>query len=175
MLRRFVEGSFVLAVVLFVADLGAARLWRQPGDGLYWRAAALTRGAADLGPVEFVGLYRRATPNDALACPERLCQKAKADLTSPVFLVSADELRKKVAVVADAEPDTSAIPGGQFVQYSPLFRFPDIIDVSVVEAGAKASTLSIYSRSVFGYTDFGVNKQRIERWLAALQRITPTS
>jgi uncharacterized protein (DUF1499 family) len=32
------------------------------------------------------------------------------------------------------------------------------------------ATLAIYSRSLIGHGDFGVNRARIERWLAALAR-----
>ncbi|MCB1632914.1 MAG: DUF1499 domain-containing protein [Pseudomonadales bacterium] len=35
--------------------------------------------------------------------------------------------------------------------------------------GEARSTLIIYSRSVYGYSDLGVNKARVNRWLAELQ------
>jgi uncharacterized protein (DUF1499 family) len=38
----------------------------------------------------------------------------------------------------------------------------------VLPAGAGRSTLAIYSRSLVGRKDFGVNRARIQRWLAAL-------
>ena len=180
MLRRLIEGLIVLVALGIAAAIGAARLWPQPGDGLYWRAAAIARMPQDLGPVDFVVLQRRTIHNEGLTCPESLCQKAKADMTAPVFPVPATELRRKVGIVAMSEPNSAELActadcdhRGRYVEYSPLFQFPDVIDVRVIEAGAHASTLAIYSRSVFGYWDFDVNTVRIERWLAALKRITP--
>jgi uncharacterized protein (DUF1499 family) len=49
-------------------------------------------------------------------------------------------------------------------------RFPDTIDVEVVPVGDDKSTLAIYSRSLVGRSDFGVNRARIARWMAALEK-----
>ena len=181
MARRSIEGFFVVLVLAVIATIGAGRLWPDPIDGVYARAAALARMSGDSGAIDFPLLLRRATPNQALVCPERLCQKAKSDVLAPVFPVPADELLKRVQRVVESEPNSDTLKcaadcglSARYVEYSPLFRFPDIIDVEVVSAGAKASTLAIYSRSVFGYWDFDVNKSRVDRWLAALKRITPS-
>jgi len=47
-------------------------------------------------------------------------------------------------------------------------RYPDTIDIEVLSAGTNQSTVAIYSRSLVGSLDFGVNRKRVERWLAAL-------
>ena len=57
--------------------------------------------------------------------------------------------------------------GARFVQYTRLMRYPDTIDVEVIPAGEN-STLALYSRSLVGRKDFGVNRARLKRWLAAL-------
>jgi uncharacterized protein (DUF1499 family) len=182
MLRRLIEGLVVLAVLAVAGSMLAARYWQTPGEGFWWRAAALANMPNDNGPIDPVQVTRRATPSDALVCPERVCQKAKSDAVAPVFLVTAAELRRKVAIVAMSEPRTDELPcaatcakTARFVQYSAVFLFPDTIDVTVSDAGAKASTLAIYSRSVVGTGDGGVNRARVERWLAALHRIIPES
>jgi len=54
------------------------------------------------------------------------------------------------------------------VQRSALFRFPDTVSIEVIPLGDSRSTLAIYSRSTYGYSDLGVNRKRIERWLARL-------
>ena len=179
MLRRSIETVVVLIALAVVATLAAARLWPEPGHGFYWRLAALAHMPRDTGPLDLTQLRRRASPNDALVCPERTCQKAATDAAAPIFPVPAPELLRKVGLVALSEPGSAELAckdacdhAGRFVEYSPLFQFPDVIDVSVIEAGANSSTLAIYSRSVFGYWDFEVNKVRIERWLAALKRIS---
>jgi uncharacterized protein (DUF1499 family) len=180
MLRRFIEGLVILAVLAVAGSMGAARVWTEPGAGFWWRAAALARMPADSGPIDPVLVERRATASDALVCPERVCQKAKPDLIAPVFAVAADELRRKVALIALSEPRTDELAcsancakTARFVQYSAVFQFPDTIDVTVSEAGPKNATLSIYSRSLVGYGDGGVNLERVARWLKALDRIIP--
>jgi uncharacterized protein (DUF1499 family) len=180
MLRRVIEGLILLIVLAVAGSLGAARFWQKPGEGFWWRVAELAQMPSDSGPLDISQTARRTSPTDALVCPERVCQKAKPDILAPVFLVSAADLRLKVAIVAMAEPRTEELPcvsecekTARFVQYSPVFLFPDTIDVKVIEAGAKASTLEIYSRSLVGYGDWGVNRERVERWIAALHRIIP--
>jgi len=184
MLRRLIEGLFVLALLAVAGSMAAARVWPEPGYGFWWRLAEIAQMPRDSGPLDISQTPRRASANDALVCPERVCQKAKPDSLAPVFLVSAAELRRKVALVAASEPRTDELPcpaatdcarSARFVQYSPVFLFPDTIDVTVIDAGAKASTLAIYSRSVVGFGDGGVNRQRVERWIAALHRIIPES
>jgi uncharacterized protein (DUF1499 family) len=56
-----------------------------------------------------------------------------------------------------------------YVQRSRIIGFPDYITVKAVpmetglpEAGAG---LIVYSRSRYGYGDFGVNRARVEAWL----------
>jgi uncharacterized protein (DUF1499 family) len=38
----------------------------------------------------------------------------------------------------------------------------------VIDIEAALSTLAIYSRSQYGYYDFGANKRRVEKWLEQL-------
>jgi uncharacterized protein (DUF1499 family) len=47
-------------------------------------------------------------------------------------------------------------------------RYPDTIDVEILPADEGRSTLAVYSRSLVGRKDFGVNHARLRRWLAAL-------
>ena len=55
---------------------------------------------------------------------------------------------------------------------SALLNFPDLVTVQVEQVAADRSTLVIWSRSVYGRSDFGVNRKRTEAWLAALQQST---
>lgn len=56
-----------------------------------------------------------------------------------------------------------------YVQLSNFWHFPDFIDVKFVALNSNQSSLSIYSRSQFGYSDLGVNKKRVKQWLLALK------
>ena len=56
-----------------------------------------------------------------------------------------------------------------FAARSAVFNFPDLIAAQVNEAGADQSMLVLYSRSVYGYSDLGVNRRRLDDWLVALR------
>jgi uncharacterized protein (DUF1499 family) len=129
-------------------------------------------GPPDLGPIDFQTFRRRKTPNDALACPPGFCANAEPDIAPPLYPVSGERLRLIVAEAATADPDTQPIYAGRwddhdrYLARSRVFRFPDTIDVLVIERAANQATLAIYSRSQIGRSDLGVNRARIERWLS---------
>ncbi len=135
-------------------------------------------GPADLGPVTFETLKRRASPNDSLACPESLCT-AKSDMTPPVFAVSAPDLQKAFAKVVAAEPSVEQVGSDdagftqRYVQRTKIMRFPDTIVVRFIDLGEGRSTIALYSRSKLGESDFGVNRARIERWIEKLAKEAP--
>jgi uncharacterized protein (DUF1499 family) len=165
--------------LICVGLVAAGVLLDRAGRGLGpWAGLARLIGRArDLGPVSFPTLVRRATPNDALACPADGCGGAKADLQAPTFPVPASELRGRLEAVVRGEPRTSHIPGGtdddrrvRLMQKSAVLRFPDIIDVEIIAVDSARSTVALYSRSVIGISDFGVNRARLARWLDALAR-----
>ena len=63
--------------------------------------------------------------------------------------------------------DTAALREG-WVARSFVWNFPDIVWAQVRPAGKASSELLLYSRSVYGYGDFGVNRKRLASWLAAV-------
>ncbi len=135
-------------------------------------------GPADLGPVEFETLVRRTTPNDALACPPGICQ-AQSEVTPPVYAVIAADLRAAFAKAISAEPRLTAVASddatltGRYIQRSALMRYPDTIVVRFFDLPESRSTIALYSRSQLGHGDMGVNRARIERWLAKLGEYAP--
>ncbi len=148
-----------VAVLAFVL-LGPERIWRVFGE-------------ADLGPVSFEQLERRASPNDALACPEDVCT-ASADIKAALYPVTARELRIAFAKVIAAEPRVTTVDADaatltdRYIQRTGWFGFPDTIVVQFLDRPDSQSTLAIYSRSQLGESDLGANKARIERWLSRL-------
>jgi uncharacterized protein (DUF1499 family) len=148
-------------------------LEKRPGYGIYYGLAKLTGAPLDIGPVDWQTLTRHATPNDALVCPAGHCPNARPDWDAKAYAMPPGDLLVRLKGIALAEPGTKELDRGngdrtaRFVQYSRLMRFPDTIDVAVFPAGDKA-TLAIYSRSLIGRKDFGVNRARVRRWLAAL-------
>jgi uncharacterized protein (DUF1499 family) len=141
-------------------EMGLERTWQ----GLF--------GSPDLGPVEFATLRPRATPNAALICPRDICPQAQADAEPPVFPVPSARLRSLVSEVALSEPGTSLLDRGpqqdRYLVRTRFMRFPDTVVVQVFDRGQDASTLALYSRSQVGRSDFGVNRRRIERWMARI-------
>jgi uncharacterized protein (DUF1499 family) len=55
------------------------------------------------------------------------------------------------------------------VERSRYFAFPDIMTVRFFKRGEDKSTLAIYSRSVYGRYDFGVNRARVEKLLRIIR------
>jgi uncharacterized protein (DUF1499 family) len=166
----------LLAVAVLVLGLAARVEWSVVGLDDLWTAIA---GPADLGPVDFKTVLRRTTPNDALACPPGFCPMAKSDLDAPVFLVDAAQLRDALekTALSDGEVEkvfTSPHDGAErYVARSRLMRFPDTVNVQVIDLAPQRSSLALYSRSQLGRSDFGANKARLERWLQALQQTLP--
>ena len=145
-------------------------LWRAWEAGLdrTWQAAF---GSSDLGPVDFTALVRRRTPNDALACPRDLCP-AQADFEPPVFPVPAARLRALLSEAALSEPNTVLVEStptqDRYLVRTRLMRFPDTVVAEALARGEEHSTLALYSRSQIGRSDFGVNRGRLERWVARI-------
>jgi uncharacterized protein (DUF1499 family) len=118
-------------------------------------------------------IQRPASPNTALAAPAGT--DPAPDIVTPVFAVPPSRLYDAVIAVAAGQPRTfvaAAYPAERqvhFVARSAVFNFPDLIAAQIGEAGPATATLVLYSRSVYGYSDLGVNRQRVSTLLAALQ------
>jgi uncharacterized protein (DUF1499 family) len=118
-------------------------------------------------------IVRPASPNTALAAPPGF--KPAPDVATPVFKLSADRLFATIQAVAADQPRTwqaASYPQqlqAHYVARSAVFNFPDLIMVQVTPGTPGSSFLIIYSRSVYGESDLGVNRKRAETWLAALQ------
>ncbi len=125
--------------------------------------------------LDFALLELTEKPNQYLVCPPDYCQKAAAHREAPVFDVPAAKLRDAWAKVLADQPRTKTLEEDgaslsyEYVQRSALFRYPDFISVQFVPLNEARSTMAIYSRSKYGYSDLGVNKKRIDTWLDLLE------
>lgn len=114
--------------------------------------------------------------NQYLAAPPGF-GTARPDRTTPQFPRPAADLAQIFLAMALAQPRVTLRGQRQdglafeLVQRSALLRFPDIVTVEVIPVDEQRSTLAIFSRSVYGRRDFGVNRQRVEDWLARLARL----
>ncbi|MDJ0390972.1 DUF1499 domain-containing protein [Roseomonas sp. E05] len=138
--------------------------------------ALLGRGAHGLPlpqPMAFDAAFRLPpSPNTALAAPpgsslpaHRWVEPYRA---SPTALMAA--LRR----VAAARPRCTLLAEwpergqAQWVERTRWANFPDIL-VAQVSPDPAGAALVLYSRSLFGWSDLGVNGRRLAGWLAALE------
>ena len=124
-------------------------------------------------PMDIAHITRPASPNTALAAPEGF--SPAPDMVTPSYPVPAARLLELIQAVATSQPrtfQTAFYPDRLQVHYvarSAVLNFPDLIMVQVRDEGLERSNLILYSRSVYGYGDFGVNRRRVETWLGGLQ------
>ena len=157
----------VAAVTVAAAVLLFTPLGERPLNALF--------AVGDVESVDFAALKLTDRPNQFLMCPPEFCG-ADPHADSPVFDVSVEQLRLvRWREVLAAQPRVELVAEDQdgrqfdYVQRSARFRFPDIITVRFISVSPSQSTLAIYSRSVYGKSDLGVNRERIEVWLQNLR------
>ncbi|HEY1933527.1 MAG TPA: DUF1499 domain-containing protein [Acetobacteraceae bacterium] len=126
-------------------------------------------------PMDTAHIVRPASPNTALAAPAGFAPPP--DIVTPVYAAPAARLYADIEAVAAAQPRTypaAAYPDrlqAHWVVRSAALNFPDLVTAQIAPAGPDAATLVLYSRSMYGYSDLGVNRDRLEAWLAALHRM----
>lgn len=125
------------------------------------------------------------SPNWALGAPREVNTIATPTHEVPVFATGPEELLGYLDTVAEAEERVDPLvpawsPLGvarAYVQRSATFGFPDVISVEAVDLGigdaGQRASLVIYSQSVYGYSDLGVNGARLDRWLEQLAEVAP--
>jgi uncharacterized protein (DUF1499 family) len=141
--------------------------------------ALLGRGPNGLEPpvpIEFAALVQPRSPNTCLAAPAD--HPGPKQITSPNLPATPDAVFTTLLALAEGFPRTWRLAAwperrqAQWVERSALVNYPDIIVAEVV-ATPGGTSLFLYSRSLFGYSDLGMNAKRVERWLAALQAALP--
>ncbi len=136
--------------------------------------ALFGRGAQGLPPPEpldFDRLVLPRSPNACLAAPAGA--HPGAHLTVPPLSVDAATAWPVLRRLGERLPRTTPLGEwperrqAQWVERSGLANLPDII-VAELRPGPGGAGLFLYSRSLFGWSDLGVNRRRVEAWLAAL-------
>jgi uncharacterized protein (DUF1499 family) len=129
-------------------------------------------------PIDPGAIVRPATPNTALAAPAGFAPKP--DLDTPVYRVAPAALFADLEKLAASEPRTylqATFADRLQVQYvvrSTLLNFPDLVMAQVLAGpDAGSARLVLWSRSVYGQSDLGVNRKRVAAWLAALGAAVP--
>jgi uncharacterized protein (DUF1499 family) len=113
-------------------------------------------------------------PNQYLLCPKAMCT-TQTDGEAPVFDVPIEQLQVAWDEMQAEQPRLQVLRRDvtnvqiDYVQRSRLLRFPDLITVRFVPIDDAHSTVAIYSRSVYGKGDMGINRIRVEEWLARVK------
>lgn len=119
---------------------------------------------------------RTGSPNDYLVASDGTTA-AETDVTGPVLGIPPKEHLFLFDSVARNSDRVTVLAGSvddlhiTYVQRSLVIGFPDYITVKAIPVG-DGSALIIYSRSRYGYSDMGVNKDRIDQWLAQMSPLS---
>lgn len=153
---RILKTIAVLALVALIVLAAVMRI--VPDDPADWHADPATA-------------ERTGRPNDYLVAPaggsaaepDRIGRVHATDPRDLIFQLDAVARPAGAHVIAGSLDDLWVT----YVQRSTVFGFPDYISVKAV-AVEGGSALIIWSRSRYGHSDWGVNKDRVERWLTQL-------
>ncbi len=113
-------------------------------------------------------------PHSYRVAPPALTQEF-VDFPAPVYTANPTLMAKAFDDFVLRQPKTIRIAGSveegwmTYVQRSERLNFPDYISVKFIDLNGGRSTVAIYSRSRFGYSDMGVNAARVNGWLASLR------
>ena len=130
-------------------------------------------------PGDISEIRRPASPNTCLAGPAGFTPAP--DLQTRRFAMAPDRLLAAMQGVIMAQPRVAALaddPGrlrADYVVRSRVFGFPDIVLAQALPAGDGQSDLVLYSYSLKGYYDFGVNRGRVKALLTALDGVLARS
>ena len=118
-------------------------------------------------------------PNEYFIAPDNYMRRARAQLESEVYPVSADVLQDSLDKVITSLDRISYIDSDsstrrkEYVQRALIFRWPDVITYTTIPITPTTSTLALHSYSVYGAGDLGVNRARVENIISKLDAITP--
>ncbi|MDO9498546.1 DUF1499 domain-containing protein [Falsiroseomonas sp.] len=138
--------------------------------------AAMMRGRGTAGlppaaPVDFSRLVLPASPNACLLAPPAMT--TQPHIAQPLLPVSPEAAWAALRMLGEAEPRCWKMAEWpekrqlQWVVRTRLANFPDLVNGQVVPL-VGGSGIFLYSRSLLGYYDFGVNRRRIVAWRARL-------
>lgn len=120
------------------------------------------------------GAYVRLAPTNAEDWHVPVTATSDADMRNGVVRVisGGQEDFARLDEMIQQTPRTSVLAGSleegriTYVTRSLIWGFPDYATVELNEE----DTLTIHSRLRFGHHDLGVNKERVEGWLASFNR-----
>ncbi len=159
-------GRWLAAAVLLAAATGYVVINTSGHDPARWHVDPATARPG-------------GNPNQYITAPPGTTA-APADAETRLYPERPRALLARFDAIARAQPRTQVVAGDPdslmitYVQRSRVFGFPDYLTVKAVaivgSTGEGGASLIIWSRARYGRSDFGVNRARVEAWLAALDR-----
>lgn len=153
--RKIVIAGLIGVAALAGAGLAYVRL--APSDPAVWHVDPLTTA-------------RTGKPNDVLAAP---ADAPGAEIETPpqpqepaALIAALDAIAAEAGAVR--LDDRSDPARATWVVRSAWVGYPDYVSARAWVGPDGATRFALYSRSRFGHSDLGVNRQRVEAWLAAL-------
>jgi uncharacterized protein (DUF1499 family) len=108
----------------------------------------------------------------APAKPNRWLIREGGDAPPVILPEPPDQVAARLDAIARATPRTELLAGEGFhktwITRSKTVGFPDYTSIRLEPEG-QGTRLTLFARSRFGSSDFGVNRARAEDWLAQLQ------
>ena len=123
-------------------------------------------------PGDISDIRRPTSPNTCLAGPAGFVPAP--DLQTQHYDLAPERLLAAMQGVVMAQPRVTALADdpqrlrADYIVRSRVFGFPDIVLMQALPAGNGQSDLVLYSYSLKGYYDFGVNRARVRALLTAL-------
>jgi len=145
----------ILLLVLAVLILLEAYVRLAPSDPKLWH-------------VDPLKAQPTKTPNSFLVRP------GEGKYPAPEFGVNAATLAREFDDLLMADANVVRLAGSvadlyvTYVVRSRLVGFPDYVSVRFIPLTANRSSIAIFSRARFGYSDQGVNRRRVLAWFKAL-------
>ncbi|MBL41112.1 MAG: hypothetical protein CMM49_00465 [Rhodospirillaceae bacterium] len=130
--------------------------------------------------INFKTLKLKKTKNQYLSLPENSIFVSSPDILSPTFICTIEEIKTIFEEFILTQPRISSkffddqLNKFKCIQKTKYFKFPDLIDIEFIKIKDDVSSIAIYSRSIYGYYDFNVNKNRVKLWLDFLCKKLPT-
>jgi hypothetical protein len=136
----------------------------------------LSRGPKGLPapePIDFPKLRLPTSPNAHLAAPPGATNERHE--TVPLLPVPPDAAWAALRALGDGMErvwkmaEWPELRQAQWVARTRWLNFPDLVNGQIVELPG-GTGLFLYSRSLLGHSDFGVNARRVAEWRAAFER-----
>ena len=164
--------TFLIALLIISAS--SAIIFVAYGRENTWQ---LVVGNADLGPFDLQNIQRNHKPNDALLCAESLCPDGiKVDKNLPSYELSVHEVIEEIdnqmrqsGVKYQRVDDHTDPSQARYIVRSNAMRFPDTNQFQAFELDGGKTGLIAYGRAQIGYSDLGVNLQRLTELTKSLR------